>query len=825
MLNEPEAAGLILDRFNIPYCTFDEGGSILYGNTAFAGIRKLSGNKQNLYDLFQDSERLKESSGSYCNLDLKTAGSDLSEKYVYRVFISSGSALFIDITETVLFERMTWDALEKASLATAVYTRFFSNINHEIRTPLNSVMGLTELLLESVTDREHTAKLRKIQLASVQLLQAVEDLLDIREINEPSAGKINETVFSLDHLLNDTLSVIVSGLNTSFTVFSVYRDPEIPDLLAGPEEAVRRILRILAGNAVKYTPSGSIKITVTLQNDGFLAFSVRDTGPGIPESYVKDLFSGDFDGKISPRRYNPGDPGLNLARKFAENSGGNISVQSDSAGTEFSFRIPVKPEPAESDSLQFLRNEQPSVRLWTDNTEILETVKGYFEHAGVRCRTFSENEAGEIPHPDIFIFVNPDSVYEEKIRQCSDTGIPVIVWFTNPFAAEIYPENQISGFLLPEKLYSIIHSVLLNEFRSALPEFTQTRALIAEDNMVNQEVLRGILERRGISVVCAETGEAAVRILAESDGLFDIVFMDLQMPGMDGTEAAREIRRSSLKSSGILIIALTANTSEEDRIRSLAAGMDAFLKKPVNPRKILEMIADLLPHKRTGTDSRRNIKVSALAETAGIRTQKFRNQEINLEEGLSRALGDRELFAKILEQFILSFGDFGEKMRAGLSSGADPEGSVRLAHSLKGVAANLGLHEVHEWARHLEMVLREKESGDPVIITDTMDELLQKNILIIREWLKTDLQEPERLNEKPEAVTKEFLHHLRRISEFSGMNDTEALKIYQAAATAGIPERLKADWKRLGESLSKYDFITASLNADRLMETAEQIIE
>ena len=484
-----------------------------------------------------------------------------------------------------------------AEAANRAKSEFLANMSHEIRTPLNGVLGMIRLARESEAPAEQHEYLNTAQTSADSLLTLLNDLLDFSRI-EAGHLTIEMTPFSLRRTLDEVFAPFIHPAEEK-GLHCHRRVPEkVPDRLVGDPARLRQVLFNLVGNAVKFTESGSVTLAVDLsgrtEKTVSLAFSVADTGPGIPADQHRMIFDpfAQADPSVS-RRHGGTGLGLSISARLVTAMGGTLTVDSrpgEGAAFHFDLAFPLGTEAAET---------QPPERP--------------------------------------------------------------------PRFPKLWKSRRSPGEAAPGR-----------------------RILLAEDNPVNQKVVRITLERMGHRVTVVSDGRAAVSASTTED--FDLILMDVQMPEMDGYEATAAIRQNEGPTRRIPIVALTAHALTGDRERCLAAGMDDYLAKPILPAAFQEVLARHLP--------------AAEAPASAPPADPAPPAPAFDRRGLAERIGaDEATVSELITVFRESMETELARIEAALSEG-DGETIRVAAHTIKGMAANLGVQELRDVAAELEAAAR-----------------------------------------------------------------------------------------------------------------------
>ena len=645
-------------------------------------------------------------------------------------------------------------ARDAAESASRFKSSFLANMSHEIRTPMNAIIGLTYLLRRALPDPRQVEQLDKITGAAQHLLGIINDILDFSKIE---AGKLGIEAADVDlERLFRTLSDLLSSRAAEKSLEMITRiDPAIPAALIGDEMRIRQILLNFGSNAIKFTEQGHVIFKASaMAADGDLVrvrFEVTDTGIGLSEEQVGRLFQAFEQADTSTtRRFGGTGLGLAISRRLVELMGGEIGVVSaPGSGSTFWFELPLRRGRATTlaRSLAALPSA-PRVLLVDDVPEaraalndMLTAYSAQVTEAGSGEEAVAAAQAAATagtPYDLVLMdwaMPGMDGLEaSRRIRTMANGTVPRIVMVTAFGADTEGPRLREAGILaqLTKPVTpSLLHDGLVGAFgghalRQARSPATATvgdvagrfagcRVLLAEDNPVNREVALSLLEDTGLQVDVAADGVEAVALASVQP--YDLILMDVQMPRMDGLEATRTLRRHP-EWAERPILAMTANAFSEDRQACLEAGMDDHIAKPVDPVELFDALSRWLPVPSTGMtgvsspappvpSAEASAEVSAETSADDRRAQGILEAlgEVDLVQGLSVVKGRWPAYRRLLRLFADSNGEHPARIRAALASGDHPE-AQRLAHSLKGGAANLGLPGVSARAATLESALK-----------------------------------------------------------------------------------------------------------------------
>ena len=762
------------------------------------------------------------------------------------------TAFIKDITLREKAENDLREAKDIAEAATRAKGDFLANMSHEIRTPMNAVIGLSDLCMRTELTPKQQDYLSKIHGSAISLLGIINDILDFSKI-EAGRLDIEEIEFDIDGVLDNLATVANVKTQEKGLEFLFRRDPHVPTILVGDPLRLGQVLINLTNNAVKFTEKGEIVVGVELREksaeQATIEISVRDTGIGMTEEQMGKLFKSFSQADTSTtRKYGGTGLGLAISKQLVEMMGGEIDVASQPGiGSVFTFTVSLGiGEGADEKTFHTVPNLQNMHAVVADdNPTAREILRTYLESF-----TFRVDEAANA---------------EDLFRLMSETSEPynliVLDWLmpgmkgleiARKIKTEIKPETDphiilVSAFssgdfidkpggefidqflskpVSPSHLFDSImvafgvkakrktRSHRSDEFdMETLRPVQGARILLVEDHEINQQVASEILEQAGFFVDIASHGQEALDMLENK--AYDCVLMDEQMPVMDGFTATGKIRENP-DFAELPVLAMTANATLEDRDRSLQAGMNEHIAKPIRPHILFDALLKWIKHGKRdlpdGFGSKDNVEDQPdIPILPGIDTH----------DGVNRLGGNVKSYLKLLNKFAENQAGTIDEMTKALRSG-NRELAIRIAHTLKGVSGNIGATNLQKLALDLETGIKNNnaENTDP-LLSDAGEEVARVIEMIKGLEEHRPKQKVIRSDKDIAMLLPQLQELLTKLEEYDSAAEDVLFGILENVEGTPLVDRLQS----IRKQISQYDLEGAAMALKPFIEEMETSID
>jgi signal transduction histidine kinase/DNA-binding response OmpR family regulator len=678
------------------------------------------------------------------------------------------------------------EARKSADESNQLKSEFLANMSHEIRTPMNGVIGMIDLVRGTSLTKEQYHRLSLARTSASNLLTIINDILDLSKI-ESGRLELDEHPFDLLQMLHEVIKSQAIMSHEKETTLLLNTSGVSCRYVVGDSVRLRQVIVNLLSNAIKFTDKGQVELTIKTKREGGvlnLTGSVIDDGIGIAEENISKLFKAFRQAETSmSRKFGGTGLGLRISKQLCELMSGSISVKStELIGSTFTFKVKLT-----SDSNKLISPPelpQSEVFVIDNNTASTNLLIKHIKHLGISRVERTQFNNGTIANikdefsdffessksgSKLFLFFDAQFLLTNKIsatkfidevqqhKNCISVAVSSIkqtslrsvdTSSTMIMLDKPVTEIDLTNLLTNANGFNVSRGKISRDIGGAslLKDYTK-RILVVEDNLINQEVVSGLLTELNLNFEIAEDGQQAISKLLDADvGFYGLILMDCQMPTMDGFETTYEIRAKNAGASNknIPIIAMTANAMDGDRERCLHSGMNDYLSKPIDPKLLIEKIElwSVGPKKQNEVSLDNGMLVDSWNAEEEINEESTKHAKTSLvwnrEKALARMLNKEALLNKALKMYLSESSQYRSKLSRAMKELSIKELNSE-SHSIKGATANIGGEIATAKASQLEQLVKSSNFSDQesireieIVVSELINSIeeLEKEIIL-----------------------------------------------------------------------------------------------